>query len=97
MIDIHLSKDKVTGADYRLAAIHLLALLRGKAASNVTMLLLTIVEISKILYADDVERTPRSILSFTTLLGSIKSFVVTPLNACTKFHVKNFLDYTYTL
>ena len=27
MIDIHLSKDNVTGADYRLAAIHLLALL----------------------------------------------------------------------
>ena len=32
MIDIHLSKDKVTGA------IHLLALLRGKAASNVTVI-----------------------------------------------------------
>ena len=45
MIDIHLSKANITGADYRLAAIHLLALLRGKAASNVTMLLLTIVEI----------------------------------------------------
>ena len=30
MIDIHLSKANVTGADYRLAAIHLLALLRGK-------------------------------------------------------------------
>ena len=35
--DTHLSKEKVTGADYRLAAIHILALLRGKAASNVTM------------------------------------------------------------
>ena len=67
MIDIHLSKANITGADYRLAAIHLLALLRGKAASNVTMLLLTIVEISKILYADDVERTPRSILRLHNL------------------------------
>ena len=38
MIDIHLSKDKVTGADYRLAATHLLALLRGKAASNFFLL-----------------------------------------------------------
>ena len=34
---------------------------------NVTMLLLTIVEISKILYADDVERTPRSILRLHNL------------------------------
>ena len=37
MIKIHLSKDKTTG-DYRLAAIHLLALLRGKAPPNVTLL-----------------------------------------------------------
>jgi len=67
MIEIHLSKDKTTGGDYRLAAIHLLALLRGKAPSNVTLLLQTIVEISEIMYADDTKRTARSVLRLHNL------------------------------
>lgn len=74
MIEIHLSKDKTTGGDYRLAAIHLLALLRGKAPSNVTLLLQTLVEISEIMYADDTKRTARSVLRLITLLGSIMNF-----------------------
>ena len=56
-------KDTKRGADCRLAAIHLLSLLeRSPAPKKVVKLMETIVIISEILYADDIKRSPQTVL-----------------------------------
>ena len=67
LIGAELSKDKVTGGDYRRAAIRVLALLKDKVPQRILLLLQTIVEISEILYAEDVYRTPKTILRLHNL------------------------------
>lgn len=59
-----LAKDKLTGADYRQTAIHLLGFLRKKKAPEVCQLLETLVTISQIAYCRDNERSTRLILKF---------------------------------
>lgn len=50
-------------ADYRLAAVHLLALLRRRSVHHhIVKLVETIVTVSEILYATDDKRSPRQIL-----------------------------------
>ena len=63
VLELDLSKEKKTGADYRLAAMHLLALLRRRTVhQHIVKLLKTIVTVSEILYATDDKRSPRQIL-----------------------------------
>ena len=62
VLELDLSKEKKTGADYRLAAMHLLALLRRTVHQHIVKLLETIVTVSEILYATDDKRSPRQIL-----------------------------------
>ena len=63
LINTDLGKDMKTGGDYRLTAIHLLALLKKRnPAYEVLILIQTLVEISELLYADDSKRSPKSIL-----------------------------------
>ena len=56
VLELDLSKEKKTGADYRLAAMHLLALLRRTVHQHIVKLLETIVTVSEILYATDDKR-----------------------------------------
>ena len=63
ILDADLKKDPKTGADYRLAIIHVYAMLRQTSIDpNIVKLLETIVLISEILYSNDSKRTPRQIL-----------------------------------
>lgn len=63
VLELDLSKEKKTGADYRLAAMHLLTLLRRRSVhQHIVKLLETIVMVSEILYATDDKRSPRQIL-----------------------------------
>ena len=68
LINTDLKKEKKTGADYRLVAIHLLCLLRKKNAPvKIIQLLAGIVSISELLYANDLQRTPKMILRLYNL------------------------------
>ena len=63
VLEVDLSKDKKTGADYRLASMHVLALLRRRNVhKNIVQLLESIVAMSEILYSTDDKRSPRQIL-----------------------------------
>ena len=63
VLDVDLGKDMKTGGDYRLAAIHLLILLKKRTTPPKILLMLeTIVDISELLYADDSKRCPKSVL-----------------------------------
>ena len=58
-------KDTKTGADYRRAVIHVLALLRRRGAEeNVCRLIETLVIITELSYKREKERNPKSILRF---------------------------------
>ena len=63
ILEVDLSKDSKTGADYRLATLHVLALFRRQTVhTNICNLLETIVTMSEILYSTDNKRSPRQIL-----------------------------------
>ena len=67
LINTDLKKEK-TGADYRLVALHLLCLLCTKNAPvKVILLLASIVSISELLYANDLQRTPKMFLRLYNL------------------------------
>lgn len=56
-------KEKKTGGDYRIALVHLLALLRNRPTPpKVLQLLETILRISELLYADESKRSPKTVL-----------------------------------
>ena len=68
VLDTDLGKDMKTGGDYRLASIHLLALLQKRTPQHeILHLIQTLVEISEIFYADDSKRSPRSVLRLYNL------------------------------
>jgi hypothetical protein len=66
MLHVHLErKETKRGGDYRITIIHLLALLRRKPTPpKVLQLIETAVTISELLYAEETNRSPRSILRF---------------------------------
>ena len=63
VLDVGLSKEKKTGADYRLTLIHLVAVMhKHNAPTKVCAILETLAEISRLLYLRENERTNREIL-----------------------------------
>ncbi len=62
LIDTSLAKDKITGADLRRLAIHILILFQNQGNVDLITLMDTIVRVSSLLYATDAKRSPRSIL-----------------------------------
>ena len=68
LINADLKKEKKTGADYRLVAIHLLCLLRKKnGPAKIVQLVASIVSICELLYAKVMQQTPKAILRLYTL------------------------------
>ena len=67
MLNLVVPKEKPSCGDYRRAAIRLLALLKGKASTNVCTLLSTVIEISEILYSLDDKRNTTTILRLHNL------------------------------
>ncbi len=83
ILEAGLSKEKKTGADYRLTLIHLLALMhKHKAPEKLCTLLQTLAEISRLLYLGENQRTNKEILRLynTTWLHFelIKELIPTP-------------------
>ena len=66
MLHVHLErKETKRGGDYRIAIIHLLALLRQKSPPpKILQLIETAVRISELLCADEMNRSPRAVLRF---------------------------------
>ena len=65
VLNVHLhTKETKRGGDFRVAAVHILALLRQKESTPALVLKLieTAVNISEIMYADEVKRSQKSIL-----------------------------------
>lgn len=62
VIETSLDKDKITGADLRRLAIHVLFLFQVQDNAELITLMDTVVWMSSVLYATDTERSPRSIL-----------------------------------
>ncbi len=62
LIEKSLAKDKITGADLRRLAIHVLILFQNHGNDELITLMDTIVRVSSLLYSTDAKRCPRSIL-----------------------------------
>lgn len=67
LIETDLGKDMKTGGDYRLAAVHLLTLLRKRNVPKILQLVETLVHISQILYANEGERSMKLVLRLYNL------------------------------
>ena len=93
------SKTTKRGGDYRLAAIHILALVRNSnCPGEVLQLMESIVEISELLYADDTKRTPKSILRLFNLTSIHFELCVKLLSkTSTISHQKMFGIYLHSL
>ena len=94
VLHVHLErKETKRGGDYRIAIIHLLALLRQKSPPpKILQLIETAVTISELLYADEMNRSPRAVLRFYMPHGYTLSFVVSCLKQPLRPNTEQCLD-----